>query len=841
MQPSTIVKKAESLFANLKFRESMKVLLRMTTLLGIPALLVILSGTYMIYRSIETTVDKSWKSRARVQSAALSTRMNDLLTGSLADLHYLAANEVGLAELLKFMDTKLRQTPGRSRYCELVLLSPDFEIFFRIFAVGNRVWMADGVQLADNASLLALYKQSLSLKPGEVAVGPIASLEIGHPSDFTDRRKPQFAMLRMVTPILHESKTRYLVLSLDLSSIKTSLAETLSSVADPVNETGASMYPFCYYFDTMGWVVFQASAGDETQELTTHSVRVNFQGALGKPGLPQAFLPTREHEAYWDMVREVANARSGFSIRANRDLMRDDEVYTEYHPLRLALRAGEPEEVVGGLVFVDKMRHRDFWGMVADNGWLIVLIWCVLLLLFTGYVESIRRTAQRLAAAVGGAEADHFAFSPEPRHEYIFGMLQKTISNMVEGFKGNKRLLGGFMQLVEEYESKSAVSGEPPSSLTKPLYDLERIVGDASSLLEIKDKLLIAASTELDILIEGETGTGKQLVAEAIHRNSQRRDKEFVVINCAELDENLLLDTFFGHVPGAYTGADTERRGAFLTADGGTLFLDEIQSASLKTQQALLHVIAERKFRPLGSDTELNVDFRLIGAANTNLRELVAEGRFREDLYYRINVIYLYIPPLRERKGDIASLVARFLCESGARFRDAPRQFSKGALSKLETYDWPGNVRELKNCIFSAAALSPHSILQAEDIVFGSSGFVEQATQPEGEAPEGKCAEAAETTRTAPPSLQGPTEPPSWECNDRQRGAAAFFLRRGRFTRAEYQQAIDATVSSRTLNYDLNDLTEQGLLRRLYRGPATEYALTENGRAFFRAMAGETR
>ena len=210
------------------------------------------------------------------------------------------------------------------------------------------------------------------------------------------------------------------------------------------------------------------------------------------------------------------------------------------------------------------------------------------------------------------------------------------------------------------------------------------------------------------MLITGETGTGKELVARAIHDRSAQREMPLIKVNCAAIPETLLESELFGHVRGAFTGATTSKKGKFALADGGTIFLDEIGTMSPALQAKLLRVLQEREFEPLGSERTQKVDVRVIAATNRDLRQMVADGRFQEDLFYRLNVIPIEIPPLRERREDIPVLVEHFVAQARAARRQAHRRHrSPACWTALQAYDWPGNVRELENTIERAVVLSP--------------------------------------------------------------------------------------------------------------------------------------
>src|SRR6185369_10962737 len=218
------------------------------------------------------------------------------------------------------------------------------------------------------------------------------------------------------------------------------------------------------------------------------------------------------------------------------------------------------------------------------------------------------------------------------------------------------------------------------------------------------------------VLITGESGTGKEVVARAVHERSRRKEGPFVAINCAAMPEALLESELFGHAKGAFTDAKANRQGLFQQANGGTLFLDEIGEMALALQPKLLRAVQERKVRPVGAESEVPVDVRLVAATNRDLEEMVEEKRFREDLYYRINVIHLPLPPLRARGGDVLLLAQHMLRQYAAVFDKKVMGLSPAAAERLVTYDWPGNVRELGNCLERAVALAHFEEIQVEDL-----------------------------------------------------------------------------------------------------------------------------
>jgi two-component system NtrC family response regulator len=268
-------------------------------------------------------------------------------------------------------------------------------------------------------------------------------------------------------------------------------------------------------------------------------------------------------------------------------------------------------------------------------------------------------------------------------------------------------------------------------------YQFGRIIGKSKPMRDIFETIQKVAASNATVLIEGESGTGKELVAKAIHFNSPRRDSAFVAVNCSALAETLLESELFGHEKGAFTGAVSSRKGRFELAHGGTLFLDEIGELSANLQVKLLRVLQERTFERVGGMRSIGVDIRVIAATNKNLREEMLAGRFREDLYYRLNVVHLSIPPLRERREDIRLLVNHFI------EKYAPERKSlapvKGLAQEVDRlfyeYSWPGNVRELENVIERVMILCPNEIITGADLPKGFRSNVDNALHLDGIPP----------------------------------------------------------------------------------------------------------
>jgi len=253
-------------------------------------------------------------------------------------------------------------------------------------------------------------------------------------------------------------------------------------------------------------------------------------------------------------------------------------------------------------------------------------------------------------------------------------------------------------------------------------YHFENIIGQSSKMLELYDLLEKVAPTKTNILITGESGTGKELVAKAIHYNSPRKDKPFVTLNCGAIPESLIESELFGHMRGAFTDAISTKKGLFEVADEGTIFLDEISELPLMMQVKLLRVLQDGEFKRVGGTEDIRVDVRIISATNKNLEEAVREKQFREDLFYRLNVIQVKIPSLRERKEDIPLLTSHFLKRYSEELGKQISQISPEALRVLVQYDYPGNVRELQNIIERAMALETSQELTAQNL----SSYIEE-------------------------------------------------------------------------------------------------------------------
>jgi len=251
-------------------------------------------------------------------------------------------------------------------------------------------------------------------------------------------------------------------------------------------------------------------------------------------------------------------------------------------------------------------------------------------------------------------------------------------------------------------------------------YGFENVIGTGPAMQRVFETIQKVAETDLTVLVRGESGTGKELVAQALHNRSSRKNRPFVAVNCAAISAELVESELFGHEKGAFTGADARREGRFEAADGGTIFLDEIGDMAPETQAKVLRVLQERSFERVGGTRPIQVDVRVVAATHRNLELEVRNGEFREDLYYRLKVVEIELPPLRERTQDIPALAQRFLERVTERLGREKKRFSESALAHLARHAWPGNVRELQNVIEQAAVLASTSVIEVDDLNLGA-------------------------------------------------------------------------------------------------------------------------
>jgi two-component system NtrC family response regulator len=352
-------------------------------------------------------------------------------------------------------------------------------------------------------------------------------------------------------------------------------------------------------------------------------------------------------------------------------------------------------------------------------------------------------------------------------------------------------------------------------------YRFGNIIGKSAQMQRIFELIEKVAPTKATVLITGDSGTGKELIARAIHYNSPRKEHPFISVNCGALPETLLESELFGHEKGAFSGAVSQRKGRFELAHEGTLFLDEISEMSAPLQVKLLRILQEMEFERVGGSNTLKVDVRVVAASNRNLKEEAANGRFRSDLYYRLNVVHVYLPPLRERKDDLFLLVNHFLAKYAKENRQELISISSGAMERILDYNWPGNVRELENVIERAIILSDGHEIQVKDLPA-------EVREP------GAALETREVKKLL--DDEGALLIGGLSAGDRlhdsglkvrQMRAIEFIKTNGFITNRYYSQL--AEISERQASRELSELVDTGRLLRTGWGRGCRYVLSERG------------
>ena len=606
------------------------------------------------------------------------------------------------------------------------------------------------------------------------------------------------------------------------------------------------------------------TTGAKGSEPTTYLARSGYEGTLGRPGLRDAFRPNAIHGRYWEMVDQIRRGKSGLArVDDPNGSSIVDDYYFAYAPVRFPRDGKSSGEVYGAVVRVDRSILPVVAGYHYLDVMLVVTVASILIIALVIYWLGRKLTApmRLLSTRLNQlGEVDDLKEVETPYGGRDIEELKVSINALV------RRIAAQVEEIRQKDEAilnvnlrESADLGREQALLdTLRLEALPDLIGCGPRVASLKNDILKAAQVDVDVLISGETGTGKQLVAEAIHARSARTGGPFISINCGALDENLLLDALFGHVKGAFSEAKSDRNGAFLEAAGGTLFLDEIQSASSKVQQSLLRALSIRKIKPLGSDTEVATDVRIIAAANVDLLELIEQGTFREDLYYRLKVVSIRTPALREHPESIPLLALYYLQQAQQLAGHGELALSKGVLRKLAEHTWPGNIRELINCITRAVVMAESDVLQAEEIKLESDmAAPDNAAQPD-EPPASKPAgdkehsaaehAAAQEPRAPEPDAQPPHPEPArprpdndaHALNPRQRRAWGVITRRGTVTRGEYQDLVGGDLSPRTANYDLNDLVAKGCWSRKARARPRDTWWRHNPPRHCRAQATGT-
>jgi DNA-binding NtrC family response regulator len=763
----------------------------------------------------------------RLQCLAQVHEIESLLERCRIDLITLSQQPANKDNFKNFLS--IHKQNGGDFYRELAYIGADTVSRHFLLNVGPSVLELRPDQLSEiKPNPLVIFERIRTLTSGQCYISDVSETYYPLPLDKIGHTLTT-VVLRMAIPCLgpEGQPEGFLILGLDVHHLRNILS-LFNSSQSPLH-----VYPrtpelrYAYVFDRQGWMLFQSESFEAKDPvLSTSKIRSGLTGTIGKPGLDTAFRPDPGHESFWKMVVDVQAGNHGvitIDEKGNQTHSLTDNYYLTYAPIRFQSDTKSGKETILGLAYLDRTRLT-LAAQIRQYDILFILT-ILTVIVITAIIYAVNRRITRpildLAKSVSGIDPlKPLEEIQTPDLDQETTLLKNAINTMIttiakqlEEIKRRDRhihIAGQRKKIkLDEETSPAGVASSPPA-----LFNA--LVGYSPMLESLKSEILKAASISADVLITGETGTGKQLTSEAIHHNSSRRNEPFITINCGALDENLLLDALFGHISGAFSDAKTDRKGAFLAANKGTLFLDEIGNASPKVQQALLRALSAQKVKHLGSDTEIDIDVRLISATNEDLKSLIDRGLFREDLYYRLKVISITTPPLRERKEDIPALVDCFIKEASNRMDKNGIGFSRGALERLKNYNWPGNVRELKNCITRAVAMVESDVIQTEDI---------RLEDTSGELP----IIVTESSPTTLPRAQGRSmsikisDADLPDLSKRQQKAFPAILQKGEITRQEYQQLIGADLPTRTAQYDLQDLVKKGLLIKSGNGPATRY------------------
>ena len=777
----------------------------------------VVSGRYLSMALERTT---------KVLTMGQADALSGLLEHARDDILLLAQSDRTPGTARRFLEVQIGIRPGV--YRELAYISADGETLELCVENGREVHSIrkDQASRVSNSPVLAPSRMS-EPRSGVVALQGLA--ETVYPPGLIPGAEAGagFSVFRLTTPVTDaQGKTvGFWVLSVDGKAVR----EILSLYNSPKSPLAAfprtAVKRYSFFFDGQGWILFQSGGlvEDREQPLSTDLARSGLSGDHGMPGYPGAFRPSASNEAYWRMVVDIQSAQTGVeAVSADLDSISSghDNYSLGYAPVLFKTHPDKPLEVVGGVAFMDKSRLM----LAADyrifDVLLMVFIAATVIAMALVYALSRVITRPMLDLALAVKEMNQSGVLQPlqlPERDRETSLLKESINHLVDSVVYQREELRMKDAHIEDQFRRQPLDMMDKLPPPQEADAMEGVIGASPAMRDLKWLIRKAASVDPDVLIIGETGTGKEVASQAIHRLSRRSSGPFISINCGALDENLLLDALFGHVKGAFSEAKTDRKGAFLAAQGGTILLDEIGNASSKVQQALLRALAARTIIPLGSDIETPFDARVIAATNVDLLDCVEKGTFREDLYYRLKVLTLYTPPLRERREDIPLLVDAFMKETESVMNKRPMTLSRGAWERIAAHEWPGNVRELKHCLMRAVAMADTEVIHVEDLRFDAQNndYSRAAEQP------AVSAQSIASQENTPKQARSPQE----ELNERQRIGIAYLREHGSMTRVQYQGIVGRNVPSRTAQYDLRDMVERGLLQIKGKGPATRYVL----------------
>ena len=824
-------------------------------LLGLPLLTLVLLLVFLATgRSIEALVNRAIARNAQLQAQAMSLSLEQILTETRNQLLILAAGSMDPKDMVRRLQFRVRAEG--LRYREVAFMGTDPSQRYLLLSYGGEI-ISIPPDIASATVGNPFTSLSAAQRPGHVQVSqPLEVVYSMVPLNDSVQSIPLY-VIRFSTPI-YDSQGVFqgmLILSLDLTVLRDAISMFSSSSA-PLRTADDETRIRSIFFDNQGWMLFQSEnleADEASGRLNSDSLRAGFQGEFGRAGFSTAFRPGPNHVNYWSMVSNVQAGHSGQIFLDNSDAWGQENSAVEgvsFAPVTFAANPDSPRTIMGGLAVLDTSFTATRTGIQIIGIYSICLLAGICLLglglawLARGTTKRLRRLSNEVNMRIDSHSSNPLVLPPMPRE---LEQLKDAINALLHRLRRSEE-----DQLNQQLMQDARWAREPAENMPE-LDDIPEngLVGTSAAMQDLRANILKAAPTMADVLVIGETGTGKELVSAAIHQASPRANGPFITINCGALDENLLMDTLFGHVKGAFTEARQPRKGAFLTAEGGTLMLDEIGNAAPKVQQALLRALSTRMIRPLGSDEDVPFDTRIIAATNAELLQDAQEGSFREDLYYRLAVITIRTPPLRRRKSDLPLLAVFFLTRAAESQGLPTPRLSRGALRKLQEYHWPGNVRELQNCLTRALAFCENGLIFAENIQLGPDTLPGDIARPErgklscpparadSRQPHGEAAETAESPVAQPVPAESEDQgamPAAEDAQPRLNARLARLLPQivelGSISRQEYQDMAGKDISMRTAQYDLQILVRLGLVRREGRGPAQRYIVLPAARGF---------
>lgn len=824
-------------------------------LLGLPLLTLVLLLVFLATgRSIEALVNRAIARNAQLQAQAMSLSLEQILTETRNQLLILAAGSMDPKDMVRRLQFRVRAEG--LRYREVAFMGTDPSQRYLLLSYGGEI-ISIPPDIASATVGTPFTSLSAAQRPGHVQVSqPLEVVYSMVPLNDSVQSIPLY-VIRFSTPI-YDSQDVFqgmLILSLDLTVLRDAISMFSSSSA-PLRTADDETRIRSIFFDNQGWMLFQSEnleADEASGRLNSDSLRAGFQGEFGRAGFSTAFRPGPNHVNYWSMVSNVQAGHSGQIFLDNSDAWGQENSAVEgvsFAPVTFAANPDSPRTIMGGLAVLDTSFTATRTGIQIIGIYSICLLAGICLLglglawLARGTTKRLRRLSNEVNMRIDSHSSNPLVLPPMPRE---LEQLKDAINALLHRLRRSEE-----EQLNQQLMQDARWAREPAENMPE-LDDIPEngLVGTSAAMQDLRANILKAAPTMADVLVIGETGTGKELVSAAIHQASPRANGPFITINCGALDENLLMDTLFGHVKGAFTEARQPRKGAFLTAEGGTLMLDEIGNAAPKVQQALLRALSTRMIRPLGSDEDVPFDTRIIAATNAELLQDAQEGSFREDLYYRLAVITIRTPPLRRRKSDLPLLAVFFLTRAAESQGLPTPRLSRGALRKLQEYHWPGNVRELQNCLTRALAFCENGLIFAENIQLGPDTLPGDIARPErgklscpparadSRQPHGEAAETAESPVAQPVPAESEDQgamPAAEDAQPRLNARLARLLPQivelGSISRQEYQDMAGKDISMRTAQYDLQILVRLGLVRREGRGPAQRYIVLPAARGF---------